>query len=170
MVLTIEGGLLKILLNSSSVFPFNNSDSVGSVILSVVLLLLKAVLDSRGEPGVNFEIVVGTPVSSGIVVVLAVVATICSVVSVAWVELGDKIVEIALVVDVIIGVLVVVLIVVLDVEVLGVVLVLMLTVVLMLLGIFTVVVVVLILFFKESALASKFCGVVCSTYKFNKKN
>lgn len=150
VVLSIElgVGLLKILLNSSSVLPFNSSDSVGSGM--VVEPLPRIVLDSK--VGVTVEIVVGTPTSTGIEVPPAVVPIICSIVLVTRLVLVDGITETSSTVDVITGVLVVVVL----VEVLGKTVVLVLKVELMLLIVLVVVVVVLEVLFSENALASKF--------------
>lgn len=150
VVLSIElgVGLLKILLNSSSVLPFNSSDSVGSGM--VVEPLPRIVLDSK--VGLTVEIVVATPTSTGIEVLPAVVPIICSIVLVSRLVLVDGTTEISSTVDVITGALVVVVL----VEVLGRTVVLVLKVVLMLLEVLIVVVVVLEVLLSESELASKF--------------
>lgn len=150
VVLSIElgVGLLKILLNSSSVLPFNSSDSVGSGM--VVEPLPRIVLDSK--VGITVEIVVGTPISTGIEVLPAVVPTICSIVLVSRLVLVDGTTETSSTVDVITGALVVLVL----VEVLGRTVVLVLKVELMLLIVLVVVVVVLEGLFSESELASKF--------------
>lgn len=142
-------GLLKILLNSSSVLPSNSSDSVGSGM--VVEPLPTAVLDSKKELGVTVEIVVTTPTSTGIEVLLAVVPTICSIVLVGRLVLVDGITGPSSTVDVIMGALVEVVL----VEVLGRTVVLVLKVLIMLL-VALIDEVVLEVLFSESALAPEF--------------
>lgn len=106
VVLSIElvEELLNMLLNSSCVFPLNNSDSVGSGI--VVEPLPRAVLDSKIELSVAVEIVGATPTSTGIEVLLEVVPTICSTVLVGILVLVDGISETSSIVVVIVGALV----------------------------------------------------------------
>lgn len=166
VVLTFELELLKILLNASSVLPFNNSDSIGSVGTgtSVAVLLLKVVLDSVLELGAIWLIMVVAPAPSGIDVLLTVVLVTFSAIRLATFELIDGTVTTSSVVEevriILVGLLAVVL---------GIVVVLVLGVMFVLLGDFIVVVVELILF-NDSALASKDWGVVCSAYKVNRKH
>lgn len=153
VVLTIEIGVLTILLNASSVLPFNNSDSVGNVGIGVVVLLLGVEVDSILEVGVTGLVVSGTSALGRIKILLSVVTGICSVLLEARIVLIDGTVKTSSVVEVVkIGLVVV----------LGIAVVL--KVVLVLVGVFNVVEVALTLF-NESALASKFWGVVCSSYK-----
>lgn len=152
VVLDIELGLLTISLKASSVFPFNNSDSVGSVGLCVWV-------GDVGELGATVEITVVAPASTRFEVLLSVVSETCSVLMAGTVKssaLGDGLLVVLSAEFKIVAAVVLVI----ELELAD-------RVEIKLLGLL---VVVILLLFKESELTSNVSGVVWATYKCKMKN